>query len=235
MTRHLLGPEYDVATHFTPSYNPWDQRLCLVPDADLFKVIRSGQASVVTGTIERFTAGGVRLHSGEELAADLVVTATGLKMNLLGDVRFTVDGVAVEFAKTLAYKGMMFSGVPNLASVLGYTNASWTLKAEITCEYVCRMLNHMRRRGYVAATPLRDPAVEESPLLNLTSGYVLRGLEMLPRQGSKRPWRMASNYALDALAFRFGGLKDRTMKFTRRDTRGPAAQAQAPRVIETVE
>ncbi len=235
MTRHLLGPDYDVATHFTPTYKPWDQRLCLVPDADLFKAIRSKQASVVTGTIERFTASGIRLNSGEDVAADLVVMATGLKMNLLGDVGFTVDGAKVEFAKTLAYKGMMFSGVPNLASVLGYTNASWTLKAEITCEYVCRILNHMRRRGYVAATPLRDPAVAESPLVDLTSGYVLRGLDILPRQSSKRPWRMFSNYALDSLAFRFGSITDGTMKFTRRDTRGRAAQAQAPRVVETVE
>ena len=216
MARNALGPDYDVATHFTPSYNPWDQRLCLVPDADLFQAIRAGQASVATGHIESFTETGIRLRSGEELEADIAVTATGLKLNLLGDVTLSIDGQEVDLARALFYKGVMFSGVPNLASVIGYTNASWTLKADLTCEYVCRLLNHMKRRGYKAATPRRDPAAAEEPFFSLTSGYVQRGLDMLPKQGSKRPWKMHRNYALDAAAFRFGPVADKAMEFARR-------------------
>ena len=216
MARQALGPDYDVGTHFTPSYKPWDQRLCLVPDADLFQAIRGGQASVATGHIEAFTETGIRLRSGEEIAADVVVMATGLRINLLGDVTLRVDGQAVDLSKALAYKGMMFSGVPNLASVIGYTNASWTLKADITCEYVCRLLNHMKRRGYAAATPRRDPSVEEEPFFSLTSGYVQRGVGLMPKQGSKRPWKLHRNYALDAMALRFGRLADNAMEFTRR-------------------
>ena len=215
MARKALGPDYDVATHFTPSYNPWDQRLCLVPDSDLFEAIRAGQASVATGHIKTFTETGIELRSGEVLEADIVVTATGLKLNLLGDVAISVDGKEVDLAQALFYKGVMFSGVPNLASVIGYTNASWTLKADITCEYVCRLLNHMRRRGYKAATPRRDPSVAQEPFFSLTSGYVQRGIDMLPKQGSKRPWKMHRNYALDAVWFRFGPVADKTMEFTR--------------------
>ncbi|HJS87462.1 MAG TPA: NAD(P)/FAD-dependent oxidoreductase, partial [Acetobacteraceae bacterium] len=160
MVRQELGAEYDVATHFTPRYNPWDQRLCLVPDSDLFKAIRAGRVSVVTDHIDTFTESGIRLRSGKELPADLVVTATGLKLNLLGDVAFSVDGHRVDLSKSFLYKGMMYSDVPNLASVFGYTNASWTLKADLTCEYVCRLLNHMRRHGYASAMPRRDASVE---------------------------------------------------------------------------
>jgi len=216
MARHALGPDYDVGTHFTPSYNPWDQRLCLVPDADLFNAIRAGQASVSTGHIETFTETGLRLRSGEEIEADIVVMATGLKLNLLGDVGLSVDDSKVDLSKALAYKGMMFSGVPNLASVIGYTNASWTLKADITCEYVCRLLNHMKRHGYAAVTPRRDASVEEEPFFSLTSGYVQRGIGMMPKQGSKRPWKLHRNYAMDALALRFGRIADGTVEFVRR-------------------
>jgi len=216
MAKQALGPDYDVETHFKPSYNPWDQRLCLVPDADLFQAIRAGSASVETGHIETFTESSIRLQSGKELPADIVVTATGLKLNVLGDVEISVDGDKINLAKALTYKGIMFSGVPNLAWVIGYTNASWTLKADITCEYVCRLLNHMRRRGYVAATPRRDATVEEEPFFGLTSGYVQRGLAMMPKQGSKRPWKLYRNYAMDAAALRFGSLSDRTLEFTRR-------------------
>jgi cation diffusion facilitator CzcD-associated flavoprotein CzcO len=219
MARHALGPDYDVETHFSPRYNPWDQRMCLVPDADLFQAIRGGQASVETGHIETFTESGIRLQSGAELPADIVVTATGLKLNLLGDVAVSVDGARVDLAKTLAYKGMMFSGVPNLASVLGYTNASWTLKADITCEHVCRLLNHMRRRGYAAATPRRDPSVGEEPFLGLASGYIQRAADILPKQGSKRPWKLRQNYVLDAASLRFGPVFDKAMVFTRRQPR----------------
>jgi len=211
-----LPPDYDVATHFTPPYDPWDQRFCLVPDGDLFRSIRSGRADVVTGTIETFTPTGVRLTSGEELEADVVVTATGLQLQALGGVRLTVDGREVDLPSTVAYKGAMFSGVPNLAAVFGYTNASWTLKADLTCEYVCRLLNRMRRRGYTAATPRRDPAVGEEPLLDFSSGYVRRALHMLPKQGAKRPWKLRQNYALDLLALRFGAIEDGVLEFTRR-------------------
>ncbi len=216
MARQALGPDYDVGTHFTPSYNPWDQRLCLVPDSDLFNAIRTGQASVATGHIEAFTETGIRLRSGQEIEADIAVMATGLKINLLGDIKLSVDGGAVDLSKALAYKGMMFSGVPNLASVIGYTNASWTLKADITCEYVCRLLNHMKRRGYVAAMPRRNPLVEEEPFFSLTSGYVQRGLDVMPKQGSKRPWKLHRNYAMDAMALRFGRVADGAMEFARR-------------------
>ena len=230
-----LGPDYDVGTHFTPAYKPWDQRLCLVPDADLFKAIRSGKASVATGHIETFTETGIRLKSGAELQADIVVTATGLNLNVLGDVGLSVDGQKVDLSKALAYKGMMFSGVPNLASVLGYTNASWTLKADMTCEYVCRVLKHMKRCGYDIVAPLRDPSVEEEPLLNLTSGYVQRGAGMLPKQGSKRPWKLYNNYIKDALTFRFSNIDDGTMMFSRSPSARHAAPAEPARVAETVQ
>ena len=215
LVQQALGPDYDVATHFTPSYKPWDQRLCLVPDADLFNAISGGKASVATGHIETFTEAGIRLKSGEEIEADVIVMATGLKLNLLGDVKLSVDGSPVDLSKALAYKGMMFSGVPNLASVVGYTNASWTLKADITCEYVCRLLNHMKRRGYKTAIPRRDPSVEIEPYFNLTSGYIQRGADMLPKQGSKRPWKLHRNYAMDAVALRYGRVT-KGMEFTRR-------------------
>ncbi len=219
--RQALGPGYDVATHFTPRYDPWDQRLCLVPNGDLFAALRRGTASVVTDHIETFTATGLRLRSGAELAADLVVTATGLNMQLLGGVALTVDGTPVDPAKTLTYKGMMFSGVPNLASSFGYTNASWTLKCELTCAYVCRLLNHMARHGHRQCTPRRDdPSVREAPWIDFSSGYVQRALHRLPKQGSKAPWRLHQNYALDLLTLRFGKVDDGVMEFA------PPAPAQ---------
>ena len=223
LARHALGPDYDVATHFTPSYNPWDQRLCLVPDADLFQAIRGGQASVETGHIETFTKTGIRLRSGKEIPADVVVTATGLKMNLLGDVRFSVDGEPVNLSKALSYKGILFSDVPNLASVFGYTNASWTLKADLSCEYVCRLLNHMRRRGYASVAARRDAAVEEEPFLPLSSGYIQRALDILPRQGTRKPWKLHQNYARDMTALRLGSFSDGVLQFARRGTRGRGA------------
>ena len=223
LVRKHLGPDYDVATHFTPSYNPWDQRLCLVPDADLFESIRAGRASIVTDHVETFTERGVRLRSGRELEADLVVTATGLRMQLLSGMRVVVDGAVVDFANVMSYKGMMFSDVPNFAFALGYANASWTLKSDLTCEYVCRLLNFMGRRGYAQCTPKRDPAVRDEPIMHLTSGYVQRALAYLPRQGNKRPWKLHRNYALDLFYLRCGGLRDGTMKFSRRER--PARQA----------
>jgi cation diffusion facilitator CzcD-associated flavoprotein CzcO len=213
--RHQLGPEYDLK-HFTPSYNPWDQRLCLVPDGNLFNSIRSGKASVVTDEIDHFTEWGIKLKSGEEIEADVIVTATGLNMKLMAGLELVVDGLKVDLSKLMAYKGMMFSDVPNLASAFGYTNASWTLKCDLTGEYVCRLINHMDQRGYVQCTPRRtDPSIKEEPVLTFSSGYVQRALPTLPRQGSKRPWRLRQNYALDLLGVRYSTLEDGTMEFRR--------------------
>ncbi len=212
----MLGPDYDVATHFTPRYNPWDQRLCLVPDADFFRTIRQGKVSVVTDHIETFTEKGIRLKSGTELEADLVVTATGLVLVPVGGANLTVDGQPVDLAKRFIYKGMMYSDVPNLASVFGYTNASWTLKADLVCEYVCRLLNHMDRGGYRLCTPRNgDPTLQEEPWVSFSSGYIQRALVHQPKQGSKHPWKLYQNYVLDLLSLRFGKLRDAAMTFTR--------------------
>ena len=214
MVRQELGESCDVQTHFTPRYNPWDQRLCLVPDADLFAAIREGRASVVTDQIERFTRKGILLKSGKEVEADIIVTATGLKLTVLGGMELSVDGAPVNMAKVMAYKGMMYSGVPNLASSFGYTNASWTLKCDLTCEYICRLLNYMDRQGYASATPQRDASVEEAPWLGLTSGYIARARDILPKQGMTRPWRLYQNYALDLVTLRYGRVNDGTMVFS---------------------
>jgi cation diffusion facilitator CzcD-associated flavoprotein CzcO len=206
-------PEHDVDTHFTPRYNPWDQRLCLIPDADLFASIREGKASVVTDTIDRFTETGILLTSGKELEADLVVTATGLEIQLLGGVPVTVDGTLFEPAKHLTYKGMMFSDVPNFAISFGYTNASWTLKADLTSNYVTRLLNAMKKRGMRQVTPRLAAPVEETPFLEFTSGYVQRAAAHLPRQGARKPWRVHQNYTLDLMALKYGGI-DQEMEFS---------------------
>jgi cation diffusion facilitator CzcD-associated flavoprotein CzcO len=211
----MLGSDYDIERHFTPRYNPWDQRLCLVPDADFFRAIRQGKVTVVTDHIETFTETGIRLKSGAELAADMVVTATGLVLVPVGGAKLTVDGQPVDLAKRFIYKGMMYSDVPNLASVFGYTNASWTLKADLVCEYVCRLLNHMDRNGYRVCTPHNgDATLQEEPWVNFSSGYIQRALEHQPKQGSKRPWKLYQNYALDLLSLRFGRLRD-AMVFSR--------------------
>ena len=214
--RQMLGPDYDVATHFTPKYNPWDQRLCLVPDADLFRAIRKKKASVVTDQIETFTETGIKLKSGAELEADVVVTATGLVVQPLGGAKLVVDGKPVKPSDTMIYKGMMYSDVPNLASVFGYTNASWTLKADLVCEYVCRLLNYMDRKGFKQATPHNsDPALTEEPWVNFSSGYIQRALPHQPKQGSKRPWKLYQNYVLDLLTLRHGSLRDKAMVFSK--------------------
>lgn len=226
MVREELGPDYDVATHFTPRYNPWDQRLCLVPDADLFAALRKGTASVVTDTIRHFTADGVVLDSGTELPADIIVTATGLELQLLSDVAFSVDGRPVDWAQTFHYKGMMFSDVPNMAFSFGYTNASWTLKADLTCAYVCRLLNTMKRRGLRQATPRTGgAALVPAPFLDFSSGYVTRAMEKFPKQGNRAPWRVHQNYARDLLALRFGSVDD-GMAFSNPE---PVAGAGVPR------
>jgi monooxygenase len=220
-----LPPGYDVDTHFNPTYDPWDQRICLVPDADLFKAIGDGAASVVTDRIETFTERGLKLASGAELEADVIVTATGLNLQLLGGMTIGVDGRDVDMSETVGYKGMMFSGLPNMAVTLGYTNASWTLKADLCAEYVCRLLNHMDANGYRVVTP-RGPAssAPTQPFLDLRSGYVLRSLDALPKQGDRTPWRLHQNYARDILLLRRGPIEDDAVAFSR----APVSAAPEP-------
>lgn len=204
------------AEHFRPTYKPWDQRLCLVPNGDLFGAIRDGVASVVTDHIESFTATGIRLKSGKELDADLIVTATGLTMKFLGGIELTVDGVKVNPNDKLTYKGMMCSDVPNLALAIGYTNASWTLKCDLTSEYVCRLINHMDEHGYASCVPRwNDPAMKAEPLIALDSGYFHRGLHLYPKQGSAAPFRLYMNYALDRIALRHAPVTDGSMEFSK--------------------
>ena len=211
--RKQLGKEYD-SKHFTPQYNPWDQRLCLVPDADLFRAIRQRQVSIVTDQIGTFTENGLLLKSGERLNADIIVTATGLVLKLFSGMQLVVDGRPVDLPKLLVYKGMMFSDVPNLAFAVGYTNASWTLKCDLAAEYVCRLLNYMDRHNYAVCTPrLNDPDVGEQPVIDFNSGYVLRALPTLPRQGLKTPWRLHQNYMKDLSMMRYGRVDDGTMEF----------------------
>ncbi|WP_432043613.1 flavin-containing monooxygenase [Streptomyces cadmiisoli] len=212
--RRQLPRHYDVDTHFTPRYNPWDQRLCVVPDGDLFKVISSGRASVVTDRIDRFTKTGILLTSGQELAADIIVTATGLTMSPFGNVRLSVDGRGVEYADTTAYKAMMLSGVPNLAFALGYTNLSWTLKVDLVCEHFCRLLDHMDARGYHTVAPiLDDPAMERVPYMDLSSNYVERGIKAFPRAGTRGPWTAEMAYEKDVERLRQGPVEDSALRF----------------------
>jgi cation diffusion facilitator CzcD-associated flavoprotein CzcO len=221
--RKNLGAKYD-SKHFTPPYNPWDQRLCFAPDADLFDAIREGRVSVVTDHIDTFTEAGLLLKSGEHLDADIIVTATGLVLRLFSGMQLVVDGAHVELPKTLVYKGMMFSDIPNLAFAVGYTNASWTLKCDLTAEYVCRLLNHMDQHGFALCTPrVNDPDIEEEPVIDFNSGYVLRALETLPRQGSKTPWRLHQNYMKDLRMMRYGRVDDGTMEFKRAEAKAVAS------------
>ncbi|WP_430636552.1 flavin-containing monooxygenase [Sphingomonas hankookensis] len=210
----------DVDRHFTPRYDPWDQRLCLVPDADLFAALRDGSANIVTDTIRRFTPEGIELGSGERVAADIIVTATGLKLHLLGGIALRIDGTPLVPADRLIYRGMMVSGVPNLVLAIGYTNASWTLKIDLVSRRMCRMLNHMRRHGYDICMPAApEPDVERRPLLDFSSGYVRRAADSTPAQGSRAPWRLRQNYFLDYLALRFDRLADGVLTFARSGVR----------------
>jgi cation diffusion facilitator CzcD-associated flavoprotein CzcO len=216
LAKKALGPDYDTAKHFSPRYNPWDQRLCFVPDEDLFCAIRAGKASVVTDEIATFTERGLKLKSGAELQADIIVTATGLKVQLMGGMEVWVDDQQIRFPNKLAYKGMMYSDVPNLISTFGYTNASWTLKADLTAEYVCRLLKHMDAGHYQVCTPRKQAEdIQEEPAIDFSSGYIQRAMDVLPKQGSKRPWRLHQNYALDLLEFRYSNVDDGTMEFSR--------------------
>ncbi len=212
--RKELGDSFDVDTHFNPPYGPWDQRLCLVPDADLFEVLKDGDASVATGTIERFVPQGIRLQDGRTLDADVIVTATGLRIQVMGGIEILVDGEPMVASETMAYKAMMFSDVPNLAMCFGYTNASWTLKADLTSVYVCRLLNHMDRHGYRRCVPRRnDPSVQPVPFMDLEAGYIRRALQDLPQGGSKAPWKLKQNYLFDLLTLRMGKIDDGVMAF----------------------
>jgi len=212
--RKALPENYDIEKHFTPRYNPWEQRLCLVPDGDLFDAIKDGRASVVTNTIETFTGNGIRLADGSELEADLIVTATGLNLQVIGGLEFFVDGRRVDFARTMNYKGMMYSDVPNMASIFGYINASWTLRSDLTAEYVCRLLNYMDVNNYRQCMPRNaDPSVSVQPWVDFSSGYLARSNEKMPKQGTKAPWKLTQNYAKDIFALRFGKVDDGVMVY----------------------
>lgn len=210
-----LGPGFDVEKHFSPHYNPWDQRLCLVPESDLFKSIRSGKSEVVTDHVERFVPEGIMLRSGTVLDADIIVTATGLNLQFLGGMTMTVDGKDVDSSQLFCYRGMMYSDIPNMAQAFGYTNASWTLKCDLTCEYVCRLINFMDKHHYSQVIPrLHEDKLEEEPLLDLTSNYIMRSANILPKQGSKKPWKLYQNYVMDIFNFRYSSFKDRILEFT---------------------
>lgn len=215
LVREQLPEDYDVEKHFTPKYNPWDQRLCLVQDGDMFKAISDGHASVVTDHIETFTESGIRLVSGEELEADLIVTATGLVLEVLNGVDVSIDGAKLDVSKCLNYKGIMYSGVPNLALTMGYTNSSWTLKADLTSAYICRLLNFMERTGKQICVPrVTDPTVEPEPLTKFSPGYFKRAEHILPKQGSKRPWRLHQNVFRDKISLGLGRVNDGVMEFS---------------------
>ncbi len=195
-------------SHFTPSYKPWDQRLCFVPDADLFDAIKNGSVSVVTDHIESFTETGIQLKSGATIDADIIVTATGLQLQLWGGIALEVDGETIVPAKQFVYRGMMISGVPNFAFAVGYTNASWTLKCDLTSQYVCRLVNHLHARGYTRVTPRAETTLQPEPLMNFTSGYVQRVIDQLPQQGNVVPWKLYQNYVRDLWIIRHSSLAD---------------------------
>jgi cation diffusion facilitator CzcD-associated flavoprotein CzcO len=223
-----LPAGFDVDTHFNPPYNPWDQRLCVVPNADLFEVLSDGRASIVTDRIDTFTETGIKLGSGAELEADLIVTATGLNMLAIGGMGLTVDDEPIDLSKTVGYKGMMFSGVPNMAVALGYTNASWTLKCDLCSHYVCRLVNYMDERGYDRCMPLApDPSLPREPFIDFNSGYVVRSIDKFPKQGPHAPWRLYQNYPRDIGLLKRGPLQDEGIEFSR-------APSTEPRELQAV-
>jgi cation diffusion facilitator CzcD-associated flavoprotein CzcO len=209
-----LPAGFAVDTHFKPRYDPWDQRLCFVPNGDLFRTIRHGGADVVTAEIERFTERGIRLRDGRELEADVIVTATGLNLLIFGGIELAVDGAPVDFPRTMAYKSMMLSGVPNFVYTVGYTNISWTLKADLTSEYACRLINHMDTNGHRVAVAPRDPSVEERPFMDFEPGYVLRSIDSLPKQGAEQPWRLSMSYVIDVAKVRRERVDDGVLQFS---------------------
>ena len=214
LLRVELGDDYDIEKHFSPSYKPWDQRMCLVPDSDLFKAIKKNKASVVTDQISQFISDGILLKSGEKISADIIVTATGIELNSLNDINVTLDNIKINANERLTYKGMMLSGVPNFALSFGYVNASWTLRADLTCEYVCRLIKLMDKKGVDCCVPLDDKtAYGDDDLIDFTSGYVQRGLHLMPKQGNKAPWKNYQNYLKDIFAVRLFSIKDSNLNF----------------------
>jgi monooxygenase len=214
-----LPADFDIDTHFAPRYDPWDERLCVAPNGDFFRAIRKGGLSIATGVIETFTPDGITLASGQQVPADIIITATGLNLQAFGGMDIVVDGETVELPDTMAYKGVMLSGLPNFAYVIGYTNASWTLKADLASEFVCRLLAHMNAKGYRTVEAVRDTSVTAEPFMDLTSGYVRRAMAELPTQGSRAPWRLRQNYVRDLFALRWGKLLDSALQFDSRKAR----------------
>ncbi len=214
MVRRELGKDYDIKKHFTPTYNPWDERLCAITDSDLFRRIKDGSVSVVTDHIDTFTENGITLRSGEHIDADIVITATGLVLKTAGDAKVVIDGKQIEPHMFMSYKGVMFSDVPNLSMVIGYTNASWTLKADLISYYVCRLINYMDKHNFSYCAPRRnDPTLKEEPFMDFQSGYIQRSLHLLPKRGDKGPWKLCQNYFLDTISLKYSSLKDDSMAF----------------------
>ncbi len=227
MTKERLPEGYEVGKHFAPTYNPWDQRICVVPDDDLFEAIGDGRASVVTDKVKTFTPKGIMLESGNELEADIIITATGLNVQIVGGAELAVDGKPVNLGDTFTYKGLMLSDVPNFASVFGYTNASWTLRADLVSDYVCRLMNYMDENGFVEAAPHNaDPAMKREPFLDFSSGYVMRAVDSLPKQGDRAPWRQPQDYATDFFRLKYSKLDDGVMRFRK-------ASSEAVQSLET--
>ncbi len=214
--KKVLGKEYAVDVHFNPKYNPWDERLCAVPDNDLFHTIKEGKCTMVTDHIDSFTENGIRLQSGQELEADLVVSATGLKLKVVGGINVVVDGEKIDTGKVLTYKGVMLQDVPNFATIIGYTNASWTLKADLACSYICRLLKYMDRKKLKSCVPrLLDAKIETVPMIDFSSGYVKRGIDKMPKQGNQFPWKLHQNYVKDLITLRYKKIADDCLVFKR--------------------
>ncbi len=226
-TTKQLPEGYEVDTHFKPKYDPWDQRLCTVPNGDLFRAIRKGKASIVTDHVDTFTEKGILLKSGEELEADIIVTATGLNLQLFGGIEVEVDGEIGDPTQAIAYRGLMLSGLPNFAFAAGYTNASWTLKVDLVCEHLCRLMSHMDRNGYDIVVPQADSAMETRPLLDFAAGYVQRSIDQFPRQGTEAPWQQNMSYAKDIKALRHGEVAHEALRFSAVE----AAQEQGEREV----
>jgi len=220
-----LPEGYDVDTHFKPKYDPWDERLCTVPNGDLFRAIRNGKASIVTDHIDTFTEKGILLKSGQELEADIIVTATGLNLQLFGGIAVEVDGAAADPSQSVAYRGLMLSGLPNFAYAVGYTNSSWTLKVDLVCEHLCRLMSHMDSHGYDVVVPLADPAMETRPLMDFAAGYVQRAVDSFPKQGTAAPWQQNMSYKKDVVALRDGDVVHEALRFSRVSVREPALVA----------
>jgi cation diffusion facilitator CzcD-associated flavoprotein CzcO len=217
--RAYLGPDFDIEKHFTPRYRPWRQRIAFIPDGDLFKAVRAGKASIETDEIECFNETGLLLKSGKQLDADIIVTATGFHLNVLGDIAFSVDGKPLDFASTVAYRGTMFTGVPNMAWVFGYFRASWTLRADLIADFVCRLLQHMKAKGVSTVTPAlrpQDQDMKRSPWVdpeNFNPGYLMRGLHLLPQQGDTIPWLHSQDYWTEKDELPVADLDDGALQF----------------------